>query len=116
MSSPIPGPFVQPVGPVTPPALVYGQHTAIGKEHTFQKDSKDQQKSLELLLEQPSGPVPLTTQEKERIKAEYVTLQHFEKDIEIKLLKQNTKFQQEELWYNLLSNEEYFSNCLLVNE
>ena len=83
---------------------------------SFQKDSKDQQNSLELLLEQPSGPVPLTTQEKERIKAEYVTLQHFAKDIEIKLLKQKTKFHQEELWYNLLSKEEYFSNCLLVNE
>ena len=34
----------------------------------------------------------------------------------MKLLKQKTKFHQEELWYNLLSKEEYFSNCLLVNE
>ena len=34
LSSPIPGPSVQPVGSVTPPALVYGQHTPTGKEHT----------------------------------------------------------------------------------
>ena len=58
----------------------------------FQKDSTHQHKSLKLLIEQPSGPVPLTNQEKERIKAEYVTLQHFAKDIEMKLLKKNLNF------------------------
>ena len=42
-------------------------------------------------MEEPSGVVPLKIQEKERIKAEYVTLQHFAKDVEINLLKKKVK-------------------------
>ena len=42
-------------------------------------------------MKEPSGPVPLTIQEKERIKAEYVTLQNFAKDIETNLLKKKVK-------------------------
>ena len=81
-----------------------------------EKNCEQQQKSLELLMEEPSGVVPLKIQEKERIKAEYVTLQHFAKDVEINLLKKKSKFHQEELWYELLSTEEYYKNCLNINE
>ena len=42
-------------------------------------------------MEEPSGPVPLTIQEKERLKAEYVILQHFAKDIETNLLKKKNQ-------------------------
>ena len=66
-------------------------------------------------MEEPSD-VPIIIQEKERIKAEYVTLQHFAKDVEINLLKKKSKFHQEELWYDLLSTEKYFKNCLNINE
>ena len=43
-------------------------------------------------MEEPSGSVPPTIQDKERIKAEYVTLQHFAKVIETNLLKKNQNF------------------------
>ena len=43
-------------------------------------------------MEEPSDLVPFTIQEKERIKAEYVTLQHFAKDVEINLLKKSQNF------------------------
>ena len=67
-------------------------------------------------MEEPSGVFPLKIQEKERIKAEYVTLQYFAKDVEINLLKKKSKFHQEELWFDLLSTEEYLENCLNINE
>ena len=31
-------------------------------------------------------------------------------------MKKKSKFHQEELWYDLLSTEEYFKNCLNINE
>ena len=68
------------------------------------------------MLEQPSGPVPLTVQEKERITAEYVTLQYFSKDITRKLQQKKSNFYQEELWYELLTTEEYFINCMNIND
>ena len=71
-----------------------------------QKNDEQQLKSLELLLEQPSGPVPLTVQEKERITAEYVTLQYFSKDITRKLQQKKSNLHQEELWYELITTDE----------
>ena len=65
-----------------------------------------------MLLDEPSGPVPLIEEEKARLKAEYTTLLLNSQDIQ-----ENSKVNTpEDLWYVLLTEKRYYENCLNVND
>ena len=68
--------------------------------------------SFSLLLEEPSGPVPLIEEEKARLRAEYTTLLLISQDIQ-ENSKANTP---EEIWYLLLTEMRYYEHCLNVND
>ena len=69
-------------------------------------------KSFEKLLEEKSSPVPLKSGEKGRLKAEYAKLlinaSTITKKPEVKT--------PEALWYELLTQEQYYKICVNVNE
>ena len=68
--------------------------------------------SFEKLLEEKSSAVPLKSDEKERLKAEYVTLQ-----INASMIaKQPEVKTPEAFWYELLTIEQYYKTCINVNE
>ena len=59
--------------------------------------------SFSLLLEEPSGPVPLIEEERARLRAEYTTLLLNSQDVQ-ENSKANTP---EEIWYLLLTEKRY---------
>ena len=65
------------------------------------------------LLEQKSGSVPLTHDEKNRLNAEYTTLLV----IPSCLMNSDQSFQSpEDIWYVLLTTEKYYTACSNLNE
>ena len=67
-------------------------------------------------MECPSGPVPLVEEEKSRIKAEYITFTvNAEKAIAAYQGEESQKISIKNLWYELLSKEQYFKHCKNVN-
>ena len=71
------------------------------------------QTSFGELLEEKSGPVPLTAEEKNRLKAEYTSLL-----VIISSLKESDQVFEspEEIWYLLLTTEKYYTPCKNLNE
>ena len=63
------------------------------------------------LLDCLAGPTPLLDNEKQRLKAEFLTFTLNVPDASATLNAEKTSFTQTELWYKLLTNEEYYSNC-----
>ena len=63
------------------------------------------------LLDCPAGPTPLLDNEKQRLKAEFLTFTLNVSDASATLNAEKNNFTQTELWYKLLTNEEYYSNC-----
>ena len=68
--------------------------------------------SLEELMQEEFGPVPLMNDEKTCIHAEYVTLL-----VHVKEFRQTATLDTaEEFWYKLLTEQQYFENCLNSND
>ena len=68
--------------------------------------------SFEQLLEQKCGPVPLTEEEKVRLRADYSTLL-----VIVSSFFRDHKFRSpEEMWYSLLTKEEYYKQLMTLNE
>ena len=63
------------------------------------------------LLDCPAGPTPLLDNEKQKLKAEFLTFTLNVPDASATLNAEKNSFTQTELWYKLLTNEEYYSNC-----
>ena len=74
--------------------------------------TKFEQTSFEQLLKKKCGPVPLKEEEKVRLRAEYSTL----------LVIVSSSFRDhifcspEEMWYSLLTKEEYYKQLMTLNE
>ena len=67
--------------------------------------------SFEELLKKKCGPVPLNEDEKTRLRAEYVTLL-----VIVSSFKDHEFHSPEEMWYSLLTKEEYYNQLLTLNE
>ena len=63
------------------------------------------------LLDCPAGQTPLLDNEKQRLKAEFLIFTLNVPDASATLNAEKNSFTQTELWYKLLTNEEYYSNC-----
>ena len=68
--------------------------------------------SLTLLMNEESGTMPLKTDEKMRLKAEYIKLLINGKELSVKT-EYNTS---ENIWYELLTNKELYEHCYNINE
>ena len=68
--------------------------------------------SLTLLMNEESGTMPLKTDEKMRLKAEYIKLLINGKELSVKT-EYNTS---EKNWYELLTNKELYEHCYNINE
>ena len=63
-----------------------------------------------------AGPSPLLTEEKNRLSAEYITLCINDETIASKLKTESGKnASQNDVWYALLTHEDYYKNCKKVN-
>ena len=63
-----------------------------------------------------AGPSPLLTEEKNRLSAEYITLCINAETIASKLKTESGKnASQNDVWYALLTHEDYYKNCKKVN-
>ena len=68
--------------------------------------------SFEQLLKKKCGPVPLKEEEKVRLRAEYSTLL-----VIVSSSFRDHKFRSpEEMWYSLLTKEEYYKQLMTLNE
>ena len=87
------------------------------KLHQWYTEYPDRQASFEQLLNEPHGVIPLLDDEKDRLKAEYVTL-HMNAMMISKGLNEegDTKFKAKRIWYILLTEEKFYHNCKLVND
>ena len=75
---------------------------------------QDRRDSFSKLLDLPSGVNPLLSDEKQRRMAEYVTL-HKNAMVVLEKLKGDDDITVEQVWYTLLTEEEYYRNCKFVN-
>ena len=76
---------------------------------------EDRRDAFSKLLNTPHGIHPLLNDEKERLKAEYVTLHMNAMDVIAKFGGNGRKFTLEQVWYALLTEERYYNNCKFVN-
>ena len=70
--------------------------------------------SFSKLLDQKFGPVPLKDDERTRLLAEYATLL-----VNVSQIKAKNNFDatsSEKVWYELLTNKEYYEACLNIND
>ena len=76
----------------------------------YQLNNSDanRKRALDKLMNCHSGPVPLLTEEKNRIKAEFVTFLVIVPKAKSDMHKSYT---QTDFWYTLLTTEEYYQNC-----
>ena len=76
---------------------------------------EQRQESFKKLLDTPHGINPLLSDEKQRLAAEYVTLHRNAMTVLTAKRDDNGKFNLEQIWYELLTEEMYYKNCKFVN-
>ena len=63
-------------------------------------------------MECQAGPSPLLADEKQRLSAEYVTLSIHASKLMTEFVKvKDTSQKQNDVWYALLTQKEYYMNC-----
>ena len=85
----------------------------------FTNDSEylDRQASFEQLLNESHGVTPLLDDEKDRLKAEYVTLHLNAMMVSKKLNEEGyIELKAERIWYLLLTDEKYYHSCKFLND
>ena len=76
----------------------------------------DRQASFEQLLNESHGVTPLLDNEKDRLKAEYVTLHLNAMMVSKKLNEEGyIDLKAERIWYLLLTDEKYYHSCKFLN-
>ena len=83
----------------------------------FMNDNEFEQRreSFEKLMDTPHGINPLLNDEKQRLLAEYATLHRNAMTVLKAKRDDNAKFNLEQIWYELLTEEIYYKNCKFVN-
>ena len=80
------------------------------------KSTHLEKKNLNDLLNIKVSPHPLLLDEKERIKKEYVTMLMNVDEVKEKLkIVHGNNLTSENIWYEILSNENYYENCKEIN-
>ena len=84
-------------------------------DFTYDLSREDRKDSFSQLLYLPHGIHPLVDSEKERLKAEYVTLLLNAESVMQRFDGDNVKYTDKDIWYELLTEEKFYRNCKYVN-